>query len=281
MKIYKNIVYQGAASRKSVLTLFVPEKSEGCPLLIFAHGFKGYKDWGTFPLICESLAKNRFIVLAFNFSHNGGTIEQPIDFPDLEAFSNNSYSKELIDIASILQWSKGNDAFSFTEGNLSNIYLLGHSRGGGIALLAANRFKEIKKVATWAAVADFYSRLPEKGRLQKWQEEGVFYIRNGRTLQDMPMKYDFVIDLFENEGQLSIEKAVRSLAIPQLIVHGSDDETVDFTDAQLILNWNPQAILCSIDGANHTFNGKHPWNEDGLPTETNEAITQTIAFFKC
>ena len=60
--------------------------SDSNPLIIFCHGYKGFKDWGAWNLMAEAFAKIGFCFIKFNFSHNGGTIEQPIDFPDLEAF---------------------------------------------------------------------------------------------------------------------------------------------------------------------------------------------------
>ena len=33
-----------------------------------------------------------------------GTVQQPIDFPDLEAFGHNNYTKELDDLDQVLNW---------------------------------------------------------------------------------------------------------------------------------------------------------------------------------
>ena len=44
----KNLWFVGANSRKSVLDLYIPKNGENNPLLIFLHGFKGFKDWGIF-----------------------------------------------------------------------------------------------------------------------------------------------------------------------------------------------------------------------------------------
>ena len=36
--------------------------------IIVVHGFKGYKDWGFFPHLCERLAIAGHAVVSFNFS---------------------------------------------------------------------------------------------------------------------------------------------------------------------------------------------------------------------
>ncbi len=68
------------------------------PIVIFCHGFKGFKDWGHFNLLADAFAENDFVFVKFNFSYNGTTIEHPVDFADLEAFGENNFSIELDDI---------------------------------------------------------------------------------------------------------------------------------------------------------------------------------------
>jgi pimeloyl-ACP methyl ester carboxylesterase len=273
--------FAGSNCMKSALTIYYPKQVENSPLLIFAHGFKGFKDWGHFPKILESFAKAGFVVVAFNFSHNGGTVEEPIDFPNLESFSENTYLKELNDVGHILRWILTNEATYFKQADLGQIALLGHSRGGGIALLAANKYTEIKKVVTWASVADFFERLPGSDELEKWRTHGLRYIVNGRTKQNMPMKFGFVKSMFDHKEELSIKDAVSDLNIPALVVHGDKDETVKLESVERICSWNKNVDLVIVKNCNHTFNGKHPWKEKkSLPTAAIEAIQATLIFLK-
>lgn len=271
-----NSWFVGSNSRKSALTLYINESTKEQPLLIFVHGFKGFKDWGHFPLICKKIAKSGISVLAFNFSHNGGTVENPIDFPDLEAFSHNTYSKEVNDVAYILSWVMKHQKHHFTTIDLDNITILGHSRGGGIALLAAHRFSRLKRVITWAAVADFEERLPSDAALKEWEKSGIHLIQNGRTNQAMPMRYEFVKDLKNNSKALNIKRAVEELGKPLLIVHGEEDETVNFKDAERILSWSTSTQLVGIEKCSHTFNGNHPWENKDLPAATHQAVEASI-----
>lgn len=275
-----NLRFVGSASRESVLDIYYPESRSGTPLLIFAHGFKGFKGWGHFPLLSEYFSRNGFCVVSFNFSHNGGTPENPIDFPDLTAFSENTYSKEVEDIRLLLNWVTKYSTVHFSGIDLNRIYLLGHSRGGGIAMLAGCKFNRIKKVVSWAGVADFEKRLPNIEELEKWKEEGIRFIKNGRTKQDMPMKYSFVEDLHENLEELNIKQAVKQMDKPLCLIHGKEDETVHFSAAEELEIVNSKAKLSLIEGANHTFNGKHPWEKNELPKETLRALQETLTFLK-
>ena len=68
------------------------------PLIIFVHGFKGFKDWGFFNLMSNWFTEQGFVFLKMNFSFNGTTPDSPLDFVDLNAFGKNNFSKELLDI---------------------------------------------------------------------------------------------------------------------------------------------------------------------------------------
>ncbi len=272
-------VYKGVNKRPSLLDVSYLESGAKLPLIIFSHGFKGFKDWGTFPLIAEQFANAGFFFLKYNFSHNGGTVENAIDFPDLNAFSENTYSKELLDLELVLDYIK-NDFELSKRIDFSNINLLGHSRGGAISLLAASQFKDITTVTTWAAVDDLVKRLPSEMELENWKEDGVKYILNSRTKQNMPLKYGFVEDLYKNKEKLNVLESVKSLKIPQLILHGKEDETVNYEAALKLHNANSNSKLVLIDQANHTFGGVHPYNHDYLPNQTKILVEKTISFLK-
>ena len=137
------------------------KNNKALPVLIIAHGFKGYKDWGHFNLISESFAKEGFAVIKFNFSHNGGTLEQPIDFPDLEAFANNNFTIELDDLGCVIDWLFYTELFNDQKLNKEDLSLLGHSRGGAITILKANEDERVKKIVSWAAVSS----------MERWDDE--------------------------------------------------------------------------------------------------------------
>ena len=136
MIVKKNNILPSEAKKSIVYDVFFEPSSTPKPIVIFAHGYKGFKDWGAWELVAETFANAGFFFLKFNFSHNGGTIEQPIDFPDLEAFANNNYSIELDDLNRVVDFISSDNSFS-KEINTEEINLIGHSRGGGIVLIHA------------------------------------------------------------------------------------------------------------------------------------------------
>ena len=79
-----NLILEGKHSKPILTDVFFKEDKTKKPIVIFCHGYKGFKDWGAWNLMAETFVKAGFFFIKFNFSHNGGTIEQPIDFPDLE-----------------------------------------------------------------------------------------------------------------------------------------------------------------------------------------------------
>lgn len=248
------------------------------PIIIFAHGFKGFKDWGHFPLIMQHFIEHGFAFLKFNFSHNGGTVEQPIDFPDLEAFGENNISKEIADLNTVVNAIFNETIFPKEEVDINSISVIGHSRGGGITLLTTQLNNKIKKVVTWSAISDFEKRLPPN--LSEWKNKGVVYIENARTHQQMPMYYQFVEDLMANKAMFSIKNAVKNIKIPQLIIHGTNDTTVLIEEAQQLKLWNPKATMHLIEGAEHTFGGKHPFESECLPKHTLKLVEATINFLE-
>ncbi|MBL6873233.1 MAG: prolyl oligopeptidase family serine peptidase [Flavobacteriales bacterium] len=246
------------------------------PLVIFSHGFKGFKDWGPFNEVSNQFVNEGLNFLKFNFSYNGVTVEDPTNFVDLEAFGNNNFTIELEDLESIINWS-----LEYLEDKVdtNQIYLMGHSRGGGISILKSSHNKHIKKVVSWASVSDFERRIIND-KLDLWKERGVAYVFNGRTNQQMPLYYQFYEDFMRNKESLSIEKASKSLQIPLLVVHGDNDETVYFREAEELNSWAKHSSLLKIENCDHVFNAKHPFDSQSMPKELKLAIEESISFFK-
>jgi pimeloyl-ACP methyl ester carboxylesterase len=249
---------------------------EKAPLVIFCHGYKGYKDWGAWNLVADEFVKKGFSFVKFNFSLNGGTIENPIDFPDLSAFSQNTHSQEVKDVGRLLKFLTTEFSNNF---DLFNVSIIGHSRGGGVALLSSAKYSLINKVCTWASVSDYGERFPSDKEIEEWKKNGVRYVLNTRTKQMMPHNYSFYEDYIQNKEELSIKKAVQKLTIPQMIIHGTLDQAVNIKNANSLKKWNSSAEMFSTR-TNHTFGIKHPWLSDVLPTEMEIVVEQTISFLK-
>ncbi len=268
---------KGSENRPMAVDLRFDDQHSGQPIVLFVHGFKGFKDWGHFPKVGGELVKAGFAFLSFNFSHDGTTVEQPTDFADLEAFGNNSFDKELFDIKVVIDGLSEGTLFSEAKFNRNRIFLFGHSRGGGISVVKTSEDDRVKGLVTWASVGDLKRTQLD---MDKWKKDGVVYIPNARTNQQMPMYYQFVEDFLAQEERYSLEKSCRKVAVPSLFVHGTNDATVPSSDALQLDEWCSTGKSNLIENANHTFGGKHPFVEDGLPTHSVTAIDAMIKHFR-
>lgn len=277
MTIKKNIIIDGKHKKPILADLFFKDDNVIKPVILFCHGYKGFKDWGAWDLMAEAFAEAGFYFLKFNFSHNGGTVKQPIDFPDLEAFANNNYTKELDDLAAVIDWICSNSELK-KNADISNITLIGHSRAGGIVTIKAEEDTRIINVISLAGVSDFGKRTSTSGNLKQWKKDGVKCLINGRTKQQMPHYYQFYEDFIANENRLTIKRAVSNLKIPYLIIHGDNDTSVFIEEAKNLHQWYSNSQLEIIEDANHVFGAQHPWDKPTLPNHLKAVITKITGF---
>lgn len=264
---------------KVAADLTLPTATQPIAVVVFLHGYKGFKDWGCWHLVAERFAESRLGFLKFNFTGNGTTADAPTDFADLDAFARNTYSNELDEACAVIESVyRGELAKHGLEGGLP-IHILGHSRGGGIAILAAARTKVISKVATWASVADFGKRFPSGEALEQWKKNGVMYVSNARTGQQLPHHFSWYLDYQSNVDRLNIRAAARKLTQPLLVVHAADDEAVEVGEGRLLFGAAERASLVVLHEGGHTFGAMHPWQADQLPESLQEATDQTASFF--
>lgn len=241
--------------------------------VIVAHGFKGFKDWGFFPFLCERLAGDGHLVVSFNTSLNGigpGLLE----FTDLEAFGHNTVSREVGDLHWMVdrvmagEWNGGRrpDALG----------VLGHSRGGGNSVIVASESGAVSSLVTWAAVSTFHRWSPEQER--DWATDGVTFITNARTGQEMPLYRSVAADLSENSARFDVLEAASRVRAPWLIVHGTEDPTVPVHEADRLAGAGPGASLLLLEGSGHTFEATHPLESPAPALE--EAVGATAAHFR-
>lgn len=250
------------------------------PVILFNHGFKGFKDWGAFNMVADHFAKAGFVFIKMNFSHNGTTIEKPTEFADLNAFGDNNFNIELDDTGVLLDYIFSKDCLIPSEEmSLENLYLCGHSRGGAMVILKANEDPRVKAIATWAAVNNLEGWYTEE-ELAYWKKHGIIYIHNSRTGQDMPLKYQIYEDYQNHRNRLLVPQAVKQLHIPFLAAHGTSDATVPVEAVYEMKKWNPDIELFIMEGTDHTFGATQPCISTKIPADTKIISDKTIEFFK-
>lgn len=256
-----------------------PENNKGeLPLVILCHGFKGFKDWGCFPYLMEKIAAEGNYAVSFNFSYNGtGNSEETMsEFSRLDLFAQNTFSRELDDLGSVIDYlSENKEGLGF---NSRNVTLIGHSRGGGIAILKTAEDRRIKKLIVLSSVCNF-DRYSETLK-NKWKDTGFFEVVNARTGQLMRMNYSLIEDLELNKDRLDIQKAISRIHIPVLIIHGLQDITVDYSNAEDLYSRSKKekTKLCLIENTGHTFGAVHPF--EGTTKALEEAILSITDFLK-
>ncbi|WP_109831323.1 alpha/beta hydrolase family protein [Reichenbachiella versicolor] len=245
------------------------------PIILYVHGFKGFKDAMHQNEIATNIASKGFAFVKMNLSHNGVTPEHPIDFVDLEAFGQNNFTKESDDIETVIDFILSSDFPLKCDKN--KLYLIGHSRGGGISLIKTADDRRIKKLVTWASVADFVWRW-DQNALDYWRSEGTIYVENSRTNQQMPLHYQIVEDFYKQGDRYIIDKRVKEIHVPTLCIHGTKDETVPLDHQDQLKSSNPTFKTAVIEGAAHTFGGVTPWTDRELPDHTKQLIQITVDF---
>ena len=250
---------------------FPESGTEKLPLVILCHGFKGFKDWGCFPYMMDRIAEEGNFAVSFNFSYNG-TGENDFDqsdFTRLELFAQNTFSRELDDLGSIIDYLFENkDKYNY---DTANITLTGHSRGGGIAILKTAEDKRISKLVVLSSVCNFdrYSDTLKK----KWKEVGYFEVINSRTNQMMRLNYTLIEDLIKNKERLDIQKAISEITVPVMIIHGAQDITVDYSNAEDLYSRSDKekTKLFLIENTGHTFGAVQPF--EGTTKALEEVLT--------
>jgi dienelactone hydrolase len=243
------------------------------PAVVVLHGFKGFKDWGMFPPLAERMARAGLTAVTFNASGSG--VDDTGEFTRPDRFGHNTFSAELDDLRRVV------DALAAGELGAAPptaIGLLGHSRGGGIAVLSAARDPRVRALATWAAISSVERWSPAEQAA--WRAAGVQEVTNTRTGQRLPLYTDVLDDIAAHAiGALDIMGAAARLTVPWLLVHGTADEAVSHLEAEALhaASGSPHTKFLPVDGAGHTFGAAHPWHGD--TPHFREAADATLAWF--
>jgi len=242
------------------------------PAVVIVHGFKGFKDWGMFPPLSDRLARAGFVAVSFNLS--GAGVDRAGNFVFPERFGHDTFSIEIEDLQSVIN--------ALTAGSLeaappSSIGLLGHSRGGGVAVLETARDDRIAALVTWAAVSTVH-RWPAEV-VAEWRKAGRHDVVNSRTGDVLPLYTDVLDDNETNAERLDILGAAGLITVPWLLVHGEDDEAVALEEGQRLaaVVRHPASRHEWIAGGAHTFGARQPWA--GTTPELERAFAASVAWF--
>lgn len=268
----EEFILSGSADQRINGDLTYDDQHKNQPTVLFVHGFKGFKDWGAHHLVAKEFAERGFRFIKFNLSHNGVTTENPKDVTDMNTFAANTVSMERKDLDTVVNY------ISHTY-PMSDICLIGHSRGGGLVILQAANDPRISQLVTWSAISEFNS-LWKPEQEEEWEKTGRIYVENARTKEKMPLDVTLLKDYRSHEEEFNIIRAANRVHIPWLILHGDQDVNVGFNIAQSLAQAKPEARLQKIENANHVYGASHPFNAEQLPAQLQDVCDKTLSFLK-
>jgi uncharacterized protein len=271
--IRKSYTLQNKHKEDLLLDLRYDEGTREAPTIIIMHGFKGFKDWGFFPNLASRMTASGYATVCFNFTRNGIGSDLK-NFTELDKFAENTYSHELADLETVLEAIKsgqiGNNII-----DPEKLGIMGHSRGGAIAVLGVRDHQnDFQAMVTWSTISNLYRYSDDQ--IKHWESKGFIEIENSRTNQMMRLNKVFWDDLNKNKKRFDLIKAVKDIEIPSLFVHGVEDTSVSPSESEeLHDNCNAYSKrLELIEGANHTFGIKHPFESDTTEYETACTLTE-------
>jgi|RhiMetdeSRZDD1v2_1073273.scaffolds.fasta_scaffold330745_2 uncharacterized protein len=255
--------------------VYLPDRPRGVPVVVACHGFKGFKDWGFWPPTGRAFAEHGLALVTFNVS-GSGIGEDAQQFTELDRFEANTIGKEVEDLGIVID-ALATKSIPLSGADARKLGVIGHSRGGGVALVRASRDPRISSGVTWAAVSSFL--LVGEAEREAWRKQGYLEVENTRTKQVFRVGRALLEELETHREALDPVLAAARIHVPFLIIHGSQDESVPVQAANRLSHaLDPvRGKLLVVEGAGHTFGAQHPFSS---PTPAFRLVLdRTLSWF--
>lgn len=241
------------------------------PVVVLCHGFKAFKDWGPFPEIGRAFARNGFCSITINFSHNGIGVE-PRKFVEHDKFSRNTISLEIEDVKTILAAILAG-TFHSASPDVNGIFLVGHSRGGGVCLVIGKEEKDVRGVAAWSTISRFNRYTDEQKA--RWREKGHIQLHSVSSQKRFRISTDLLDDIETNAERFDLIRVAGALGKPLLIIHGTADIPAKIEEAEQLYAASDKTLteFVRLEGASHMYGAKHPYTERSATLEHVIEIT--------
>lgn len=198
--------------------------------VLFAHGFSIGKDLKPIRTISQTLVRNGYGMMRFDFTglgQSGGD------------FSNTNFSSNCEDLRNAADYLR-------THYQAPKI-LIGHSFGGTAALKLVDELPEVGAIATIGSPCDTTHIVHQfADQLTEIEEEGEAKVLLGG--RPFVIKEQFLEDI----GNQDIAKEIRDMDKPLMIFHSPQDRVVGIQNASHIYSQakHPKSFV-SLDGADH------------------------------
>jgi len=203
---------------------------EGAPCVILSHGLEGSKDSIKWKFLANRLHDLGLAALRFNY-RGCGEGEEKSD----GNFADSGVSGRVKDFQAALDFVQ-NQAV-----DKNRLGAIGSSLGGTVVIAS-----EDSRLKAMVALATPYSFKTLTGEgLEEHDPDELSSLPSGKRV-----KIDFLSEL----KRLDMQKHVKRMNCPLLVIHGSADETVDVGDAHsLYAAAGEPKMLKIINGAGHRF----------------------------
>lgn len=196
----KKITFQNSKGLRLTGVIHLP-KEKTTSAIIVSHGFASTKDRPRLIRLSETLSKEGFAVLRFDFGGCGESENREI-----------TMKNQVDDLKSAINY--------LTRNGYKELGLLGESFGGLTSILAYD--ERIKAMVLWAPVtkAKTPSIFKEEKDLKELQEKGfITYKKDGRDFK-LPKEY------FIERQSINQKEILSRIKCPVLIIHGNKDDLI-------------------------------------------------------
>lgn len=224
------------------------------PAIVFAHGFRGFKDWAFWPDVVDRFAQLGYYTVIFDFSRIAAW-EEALEEQRIAAAS--TINQELLDIGAVVAQLKQGALPLAEEANPGQVALLGHSRSGGSAIIYASEHPgQLQAAIIWNGGASPAHALDDSGLT--------------------PVQRAVAEDQQSQAARFDVGAHYARLTLPVLIVQGDKDSERLLSFVERARQLAPHQAYAYIPGANHTFGVTHPY--EGPTDQLAAAIDETIYF---
>lgn len=210
----------------------------GAPVVVVNHGYIPPEEYSTeisYKNISDYYARNGFLVLKPDYRGHGNS---ETDTTQSTSVNRTSY---IVDVMNLISSIK-----SIPEANASQVFLYGHSMGGGVALEVLELSESILGASLWAPVSTDYP------------ESILYFVKLNRSDEynstSEQLSNNFSSDDYYSMSAINFTNFIHS---PLIIHHGTNDESVPYTWSENLDNVLTQNSVehtfYTYKGENHNF----------------------------
>ncbi|GET34311.1 alpha/beta hydrolase [Prolixibacter bellariivorans] len=257
-------------------TVTVPQQENPMPVVIIIAGSgptdrNGNSTIGlhtdAYKMLAEGLAQNDIASLRYD---KRGISESKAAMRDESAIRFDTYVQDVVDWITKLKADK----------RFSKIYLLGHSEGSLIGMLAAEKDKVAGYISVSGAGRPMDEILREQlsnklpPQLLSESDNILDSLKAGKTVDNVPhtlyaLFRPSVQPYMISHMKYNPAKEIAKLKIPVLILQGTTDLQVPVSDARILKAAKPDAKLVVIDNMNHVMKASDNNQQHNLATYGN------------